>query len=51
MPRGISRRQALSVGLTVAGAAAATAVVSRTAFAGTDPGPAGLTAAAAPGRA
>ncbi len=38
MPRGISRRRALGVGLTVAGAAAATAVVSRTAFAGTDPG-------------
>ena len=38
MPQGISRRRALGVGLTVAGAAAATAVVSRTAFAGTDPG-------------
>ena len=49
MPRGISRRQALGVGLTVAGAAAATAVVSRTAFAGTDPAAAaGVDAAAVP---
>ena len=37
MPRGISRRQALGVGLTVAGAAAVTTVLTRTAFAGADP--------------
>jgi polygalacturonase len=37
MARGISRRKVLGAGLTVAGAAAATAALTRTAFAGTDP--------------
>jgi polygalacturonase len=46
MARVISRRQAMSMGLTVAGAGAATAVLARTAFAGTGPDAAGAQVAA-----